>query len=185
MFFRISFGHQFQKRCGHGEKDTSHADERSPIFFQFLDAVWQIMQQFPFSFEFNTDYLSAIADHLYSNKFGTFLGDNERLRSLDRVRECTQSLWTELNSESKKRIYTNPLYGKGGLAIPGSLNNNPSMDLSPLIGPDLGRAGYLHVSADPRKIGIWTHWFRSDPLFLSIAAHLVFVSPEELESASV
>ena len=64
----VAFGHQWAKRCGHGLKDSIDGTERSPIFFQFLDAVWQIMQQFPFSFEFNAEYLSSIADHIYSNK---------------------------------------------------------------------------------------------------------------------
>jgi hypothetical protein len=66
----LSFGHQFHKRCGHGHKDTSEGTERSPIFYQFLDAVWQIMQQHPAAFEFNADFLAACADHLYSGKYG-------------------------------------------------------------------------------------------------------------------
>ena len=154
----IAFGHQFQKRCGHGEKDTHHADERSPIFVQFLDAVWQIMQQFPFAFEFNAEYLMAIADHLYSNKFGTFLGDNERQRHLDRIRESTQSLWTELNSDARKKQFKNTLYNKSGLATIGpSVVGAPSV---PLAGAELGKASFLHLSPDPRKIGIWPYWYR-------------------------
>ena len=35
-----AFGHKFGQRCGHGLPDKSQ--ERSPIFVQWLDAVWQV-----------------------------------------------------------------------------------------------------------------------------------------------
>ena len=41
-------------------------DERSPVFIQCLDALYQIMQQFPHHFEYTTDLLVFIADHLNS-----------------------------------------------------------------------------------------------------------------------
>eukprot|EP00026_Physarum_polycephalum_P009588 Phypoly_transcript_09716.p1 GENE.Phypoly_transcript_09716~~Phypoly_transcript_09716.p1 ORF type:complete len:414 (+),score=31.41 Phypoly_transcript_09716:102-1244(+) len=40
----LSFGHKFQQRTGHGNKNHSD-DQRSPIFLQFVDALWQVMQQ--------------------------------------------------------------------------------------------------------------------------------------------
>jgi hypothetical protein len=40
----LSFGHKFHQRIGHGNKNHSD-DQRSPIFLQFMDALWQIMQQ--------------------------------------------------------------------------------------------------------------------------------------------
>uniref|UniRef100_A0A672PZI3 phosphatidylinositol-3,5-bisphosphate 3-phosphatase n=1 Tax=Sinocyclocheilus grahami TaxID=75366 RepID=A0A672PZI3_SINGR len=40
----ISFGHKFASRIGHGDKN--HADQdRSPIFLQFIDCVWQMTKQ--------------------------------------------------------------------------------------------------------------------------------------------
>ncbi|CAB1345533.1 unnamed protein product, partial [Coregonus sp. 'balchen'] len=40
----ISFGHKFANRIGHGDKN--HADQdRSPIFVQFIDCVWQMTKQ--------------------------------------------------------------------------------------------------------------------------------------------
>ncbi|NWH96744.1 MTM1 protein, partial [Tichodroma muraria] len=40
----ISFGHKFASRIGHGDKN--HADtDRSPIFLQFIDCVWQMSKQ--------------------------------------------------------------------------------------------------------------------------------------------
>ena len=44
----LAFGHKFQDRCGH---ITSDPNEASPIFSQFLDAVWQLMQMFPCQFQ--------------------------------------------------------------------------------------------------------------------------------------
>lgn len=40
----LSFGHKFSQRVGHGDKNHSDA-ERSPVFVQFIDAVWQITRQ--------------------------------------------------------------------------------------------------------------------------------------------
>lgn len=43
-------------------------DERSPIFVQGLDAVYQIVRQFPLCFEFTSELLVFIADHVHSGK---------------------------------------------------------------------------------------------------------------------
>ncbi|XP_014116420.1 PREDICTED: myotubularin-related protein 1 isoform X3 [Pseudopodoces humilis] len=40
----ISFGHRFAMRVGHGDDDHADAD-RSPIFLQFIDCVWQMTKQ--------------------------------------------------------------------------------------------------------------------------------------------
>ncbi|KAG9478422.1 hypothetical protein GDO78_013439 [Eleutherodactylus coqui] len=42
----ISFGHRFAMRVGHGEDNHADAD-RSPIFLQFIDCVWQMTNQMP------------------------------------------------------------------------------------------------------------------------------------------
>eukprot|EP00004_Rigifila_ramosa_P020806 TRINITY_DN5442_c0_g1_i2.p1 TRINITY_DN5442_c0_g1~~TRINITY_DN5442_c0_g1_i2.p1 ORF type:complete len:296 (+),score=46.84 TRINITY_DN5442_c0_g1_i2:781-1668(+) len=65
------FGHKFHERCGHGDKNYGDS-QRSPIFLEFLDCVWQIWTQYPCSFEFNENFLVFIAEHLYSCIFGTF-----------------------------------------------------------------------------------------------------------------
>ncbi|KAL5281195.1 MTMR2 family protein [Megaselia abdita] len=72
----LSFGHKFQQRIGHGDSRHSDAD-RSPVFLQFIDCVWQVGQQFPYSLEFNELFLITILDHLYSCRFGTFLYNTE------------------------------------------------------------------------------------------------------------
>ncbi|XP_025925184.1 myotubularin-related protein 2 isoform X3 [Apteryx rowi] len=75
----LSFGHRFQLRVGHGDKNHADAD-RSPVFLQFIDCVWQMTRQFPTAFEFNEYFLITILDHLYSCLFGTFLCSSEQQR---------------------------------------------------------------------------------------------------------
>ncbi|XP_037055178.1 myotubularin-related protein 1 isoform X8 [Peromyscus leucopus] len=83
----ISFGHRFALRVGHG--DDNHADaDRSPIFLQFIDCVWQMTRQFPSAFEFNELFLITILDHLYSCLFGTFLCNCEQQRIKELRQHC-------------------------------------------------------------------------------------------------
>uniref|UniRef100_A0A7N6A839 Phosphatidylinositol-3,5-bisphosphate 3-phosphatase MTMR2 n=1 Tax=Anabas testudineus TaxID=64144 RepID=A0A7N6A839_ANATE len=102
----LSFGHRFQLRIGHGDKNHTDAD-RSPVFIQFIDCVWQLTRQFPAAFEFNEYFLVTILDHLYSCLFGTFLCNSEQ----QRLKECYDnyvSLWSYINSQMED--FTNPLY---------------------------------------------------------------------------
>ena len=57
----------FHRRNGVPE----HPNERSPIFLQWLDCVWQCLKQNPRAFEFNEDFLLLVSDHLRSGWFGT------------------------------------------------------------------------------------------------------------------
>jgi hypothetical protein len=91
----LSFGHKFHDRCGHNDGNPS-CEERSPIFIQWVDVVWQIMQQFPTAFEFNEEFLLSIADHHLSCCYGTFLLNSELERLQQRIPQQTQSLWTDL-----------------------------------------------------------------------------------------
>ncbi|CAK8683624.1 phosphatidylinositol-3,5-bisphosphate 3-phosphatase MTMR2-like [Clavelina lepadiformis] len=103
----LSFGHKFAQRLGHGDKNHSDS-ERSPVFLQFMDAVWQIMQQFPAAFEFNEFFLILILDHLYSCMFGTFLCNCDRERKKEELKKRTRSLWSLVHSH--KEDYLNALY---------------------------------------------------------------------------
>ncbi|XP_043561048.1 myotubularin isoform X4 [Chiloscyllium plagiosum] len=105
----ISFGHKFATRIGHGDKNHADAD-RSPIFLQFIDCVWQMTKQFPTAFQFNELFLITILDHLYSCRFGTFLYTCEQQRWKEELRKRTVSLWSYVNSEMDK--YINPFYTK-------------------------------------------------------------------------
>ncbi|CAF0884676.1 unnamed protein product, partial [Didymodactylos carnosus] len=93
------------QRIGHGDKSDS---ERSPVFLQFLDCTFQLLQQFPSVFEFNEKLLITIADNLYSCQYGTFLLNSEKLRTEMRVSEHTMSLWTHVLRE--RSLYLNPFY---------------------------------------------------------------------------
>ncbi|XP_064205433.1 myotubularin-like [Anguilla rostrata] len=99
----ISFGHKFSSRIGHGDKNHADAD-RSPIFLQFIDCVWQMTKQFPTAFEFNDRFLMTVLDHLYSCRFGTFLYNCESAREANEVKLKTVSLWSLINSDSSSYI---------------------------------------------------------------------------------
>ena len=88
--------------------DQDGDSQRSPVFLQFLDCVWQLLNLYPCSFEFNGLYLSTVMEEVYNCRFGTFLYDCERLRQ--DVRSCTVSVWTYLLSPSVVDLYRNPLY---------------------------------------------------------------------------
>ena len=121
----LAFGHKFSDRCGFLAGDSR---EVSPVFTQFIDATWQLMSQFPQAFQFNSKYLLAIHDHVYSCQFGTFIGKHfrslggmlklsftcnfagncEKERSDLKLHEKTFSLWGFLTNSAEE--YINPLY---------------------------------------------------------------------------
>lgn len=89
----LSFGHKFYARA----LSPQPADDHSPVFLQWLDCVWQVLQQFPFSFQFNSYLLEVIAEHVYSSRFGTFIVNSECERDEEDIGSKTTSLWTWLN----------------------------------------------------------------------------------------
>lgn len=107
-----SFGHKFSERNGHvaQTEGTGSSSERSPVFLQWLDVVFQIMQQHPFQFEFNEYFLICIMENVYSCKFGTFLFDSEETRNSFKIRESTASLWSYTNDQKYVEKYANPFY---------------------------------------------------------------------------
>lgn len=102
----LSFGHKFGDRTGQGSSKYK-CSERSPIFVQFIDCVYQLTQQFPNHFEFNEWYLLSILEHLTSARFGTFLYNTEQERKEYDVKSNTHSLWNILLNQP---IYINPNY---------------------------------------------------------------------------
>ena len=106
----LSFGHPFHTRCAHGEGKGENLPPQfqspdegqvSPIFLQFVDCVYQVVQLFPQSFEFNQQYLLELSFNIYSNRFGTLLCDTEREREAAFLRHHTYSLWDYLDSNDK------------------------------------------------------------------------------------
>nr|XP_033800110.1 myotubularin-related protein 7 isoform X1 [Geotrypetes seraphini] len=101
----ISFGHKFNHRYGNLDGDPR---EVSPVLDQFIECVWQLMEQFPCAFEFNERFLIHIQHHIYSCQFGNFLCNSQKERREIRLQERTYSLWAHL---WKCRMdYMNPIY---------------------------------------------------------------------------
>lgn len=48
---------------------------------KFVDCVWQLLDQFPRSFEFTGTYLIALMEHVYSGLYGSFLFNNDAERA--------------------------------------------------------------------------------------------------------
>lgn len=103
----IAGGHKFAQRVGHCSADFLD-DQRSPVFIQFLDCMWQILHREGAKFEFGTPFLIAIADTLYSCQYGTFLYENSRQRTENGVFDRTVSIWTDLIP--RKKMFANPMY---------------------------------------------------------------------------
>eukprot|EP01036_Dinobryon_divergens_P034666 gene34666-44827_t len=116
-----SFGYKFQDRCGHGLESTVLAEERSPVFLQFLDALWQLLQQFPTSFEYNESLLLFLADHQHSALFGNFLCNCSKERMELGLVGSTQSIWAyvlqrknEFSQKSGFEPFPHPLWPQLG-----------------------------------------------------------------------
>jgi len=104
----LSFGHQFGLRNGFSDKEKQ--DQASPIFLQFLDAVHQLLEQFPNAFEFNEKFLLFLAKNYGLNLYGTFLYNNEKERKEQNAKFETASVWTEIFCDLKPylNIYYDP-----------------------------------------------------------------------------
>eukprot|EP01130_Rhizamoeba_saxonica_P006639 TRINITY_DN2639_c0_g1_i1.p1 TRINITY_DN2639_c0_g1~~TRINITY_DN2639_c0_g1_i1.p1 ORF type:complete len:661 (+),score=114.37 TRINITY_DN2639_c0_g1_i1:379-2361(+) len=105
----ISFGHRFRTRLGFSDINYSDTN-RSPIFPQFLDCVFQLLRHFPTSFEFNEEFLIVILNESYNCKFGTFLCDNDKNRNHYKIKTETTSLWSFIHRRDNFYNYKNPLY---------------------------------------------------------------------------
>lgn len=94
----LSFGHRFGMRLGLGDKKYND-DQRSPVFVQWMDCVYQLMRQFPTEFEFTEKFLIAILDNMYTCQFGTMLYSCEKQRTEAMLKERTVSMWSALNAQ--------------------------------------------------------------------------------------
>lgn len=85
----VSFGFKFFDRCHGGEAqmvgrhDSSmpNAEEKSPVWIQFVDCLFQILNQFPDNFEYNESLLVELALAPYHHRFMTFAFNSEKERS--------------------------------------------------------------------------------------------------------
>ena len=129
------------ERTGQGVDHTQNAEERSPVFLQFLDCIFQILSQFPTCFEFSERILIFLADHVHSGLFGTFLGNSYKQRMIEmKARENTQSIWSYI-FDNRERFcnssyipYTRPVWpscSMAKIAVWGRYFNRWSVDAHP------------------------------------------------------
>ncbi|XP_007174084.1 myotubularin-related protein 7 isoform X2 [Balaenoptera acutorostrata] len=112
----ISFGHKFNHRYGNLDGDPR---EISPVIDQFIECVWQLMEQFPCAFEFNERFLIHIQHHIYSCQFGNFLCNSQKERQELKIQERTYSLWAHL--WKNRGDYLNPLFRDDSSQTQGTL----------------------------------------------------------------
>jgi myotubularin-related protein 1/2 len=128
----LSFGHKFAERIGHGDPNAGDT-ERAPIFTQWLvtymmflhifinisidvcclqrlDAVWQLIRQFPTSFEFNEAFLRELFDQVSACRFGTFLFNSSKERFEAKTAKETPSIWTYLLAPGNRHKVSHATY---------------------------------------------------------------------------
>lgn len=88
------FGHKFRERTGQYHPTSYHLHEKSPIFIQFLDCLYQLMHQFPLSFEYNDRLILFLAENLDSHIYGTFLTNNIQESKKLQIEQETISIWS-------------------------------------------------------------------------------------------
>jgi hypothetical protein len=116
----ISFGHQFRYRNGLYSPIDSKVSESqfSPIFIQWLDCIYQIMEQNYTKFQFNFKLLTFLAEEVYAGKYGTFLFNNEKEREMYDAENKTLSIWNYVKENEDNFInYIYDPEDNGQLAI--------------------------------------------------------------------
>ncbi|KAM5164286.1 myotubularin-related protein 9 [Mantella aurantiaca] len=113
----LQAGHPFRHRCAQSAYSNSKQKWEAPTFLLFLDCVWQIVRQFPCSFQFNERFLITLFEHAYASQFGTFLCNDEYERSKLKLQQKTLSLWSWVNQPTELHKFTNPLFEANGLVI--------------------------------------------------------------------
>jgi len=132
-------GHPFSKRNKKLGVNLARYKGQGSVFLLFLDAVHQVINQYPTSFEYNEELLCFISFHSYASPYGTFLFDNEFQRKSENVASKTTSLWSYLYNADVIQNYTNPPYERNEIillpsAAPQSLNLWSNMFLKWAIG---------------------------------------------------
>lgn len=96
---RRSFGHEFFSIY-------ISKENYSYSFVEFMDLVWQVMLQFPESFEFDEHLLITILDEIFSARFGNFITNNNKEMEEAKIPMRTASLWNHILEN--KEEFLNP-----------------------------------------------------------------------------
>eukprot|EP01132_Coremiostelium_polycephalum_P004498 gene4498-5610_t len=146
----------------------------SPVFIQFLDAIWQVQRQYPFHFEFNEYLLLFLITESFSGRFGTFLYSESLREPEKKFLKKSPSIWTYITQNQP--IFTNLLYKNSQLAKqqPGlspkqrdsikngtTQGNTSSPPGSPKVQP-LKQEDFNEIikpSIEPDQIILWSSFF--------------------------
>uniref|UniRef100_A0A4W5R7R4 Myotubularin related protein 9 n=1 Tax=Hucho hucho TaxID=62062 RepID=A0A4W5R7R4_9TELE len=147
----LQAGHPFQQRCSQSAYNNSKPRCEAPVFLLFLDCVWQILRQFPCSFQFSQHFLVLLFEHAYASQFGTFVGNSASERSKLNLSQKTVSLWSWVNRPQEVERLSNPLYEANCLVIwpsvaPQSLLLWEGKNLAPFLTPDPKCSAHSQVS---------------------------------------
>lgn len=136
----VSFGHQFGYRNGITPTTSTVDDQRCPSFILFLDAVHQILNQFPHAFEFNNELIVFLAKASMTNLYGTFCFNNDRERKNYDANNNSTSVWSDVLLEKEK--YINKFYEKENVI------------------------SFLYPNYAQYKIEFWEEFFMMDSVFV-------------------
>ncbi|CAM9773473.1 unnamed protein product [Hapterophycus canaliculatus] len=153
-----SFGHMFGLRA-HSDSPT----ESSPVFLQWLDAVWQLVRQYPSSFEFTGHYLERLVEGLYSAGFLNFAGNCERerkekLKELHEAGRGALSLFAYLREHAMEGHMTAPLLNP--------LYRPPAHVLGSGRAPTLRAVDVLRPCCELQGLEVWQSVYMRDNLVL-------------------
>ncbi|XP_063001918.1 myotubularin-related protein 11 [Elgaria multicarinata webbii] len=90
----VAAGHPFLQRLNLLQKNDR---DESPLFLLFLDCTWQLLHQFPQSFEFTEAYLVALHDSTYVPFSSTFLFNCQWERGRKNQNRFLNQLYTPIN----------------------------------------------------------------------------------------
>ncbi|XP_067328463.1 myotubularin-related protein 11 [Anolis sagrei] len=90
----VAAGHPFLHRLNLFQKNDR---DESPVFLLFLDCIWQLLHQFPRSFEFTDTYLVALHDSSYLPFSSTFLFNCQWERGRRNQNGFRNQLYTPIN----------------------------------------------------------------------------------------
>lgn len=86
----LGFGHRFSDRCGQYAA-CADANQRCPVFLQWLDCVHQLLLQFPCYFQFNLNFLvSGVCLCVLGGLVGGWEGRREGGRGVEGERASVQ-----------------------------------------------------------------------------------------------
>ncbi|CAB3397704.1 unnamed protein product [Caenorhabditis bovis] len=108
----ICAGHPFSLRnahCAYAEGTITGPFE-SPVFLVFLDCLFQMVSQYPLSFEYDESFLIFLFEHAYASEFGSFVGNNEKEKQEYQVKQKTVSLWSHVHHPETLKQFVNPCY---------------------------------------------------------------------------